>query len=66
MRMIDTDNETVLDLSPAQMVIARAVIESGEITDCCGDQTIWEDVIDLDGDLCLDEDEFEQVRIAIS
>lgn len=60
-RLIDVDNETAVILTPVQMQSAKKIIDGGTVTDCVGEVMIWDEVIDGGGDLCLDEDAFDQV-----
>ena len=65
MRIIDSDHLTARNLTPSDAEKIRAAMDRGEITDCCMDLCDWDDCIDLHGDLCLDEDAYEQAMEVI-
>lgn len=64
MRICDIDNQIYLAISATEAEKVKVAMFAGEIIDC-GEALEWDDCLDLDGDLCLDEEPFDSVRAII-
>ena len=59
MRLVNVDNMTYRFITPRQRAALKSAIESGSLRDCCGDEMKLDDVTDGSGDICLDEDAYD-------
>ena len=62
MYMIDIDNMTKIRLHKDFYQKAKDLISSGKVTDCYGDVEPVEYYIDEQGDLCVDEDMYSEIK----
>ena len=62
MKMIDCDNMVSTILHPDHAQQAIELIKSGKITDMCGDVVDINDCLDRDGELCVDEDMYGEIK----
>ena len=61
-KMIDIDNMTSMLIPRWLEPVIRKWIEDGEILDCCAKPLVLADCLDLNGDLCVDEDAYVEIK----
>ncbi len=60
--MYDADNEIGMKLTEAQARAVREGMESARVLGIGGETLAWDECLDGDGDLCLDEDAYDSAR----
>jgi len=61
-RLIDTDNMVSTDLTDNQMADVLRLIDDGEVKGIGGEVCESQDCLDLHGDICVDEDMYDEIR----
>jgi hypothetical protein len=59
MKMFDADNNIGTPLNARQAAEIKAAMDAGTILDVSRQPLTWDDCLDRDGDLCLDEDSYD-------
>lgn len=62
MKLVDVDNQLAVKITEAQGKLIRKEIDTGRHADEFGDVIVWDEIIEVHGDLCVDEDLFQQIR----
>ena len=61
MRVIDIDNGSAVEVAQDEARRLRRWVQDGNLSDVSGVPLAWEDVLDCEGDVCVDEAGFAQV-----
>ena len=65
MMIVDCDNLVGMRISDTQAKKLKEAMDAGLVSDCVGDVCTWLDCIDGAGDICLDEEAYEQAMAII-